>query len=44
MLRQRNSIKDIAINWVIMLLVICPLTVLGMLGFFWGSLKILGAI
>tara|TARA_B100000029_G_C17042174_1_gene766352 strand:+ start:246 stop:380 length:135 start_codon:yes stop_codon:yes gene_type:complete len=44
MLRKRNSWKDIAINWVVMLLVICPLGVLGMLGFIWGSFKLLGAI
>jgi len=44
MLRQRNSIKDIVVNWVVMLLVILPLAAVSSLGFFWVSFKILGAI
>ena len=44
MLRQRDSIKDIAINWVIMLLIILPLASVSMGAFFWVSFKILGAI
>tara|TARA_B100000029_G_scaffold461020_1_gene492480 strand:- start:314 stop:448 length:135 start_codon:yes stop_codon:yes gene_type:complete len=44
MLRERNSIKDVIINWVIMLVVISPMAVLGMLGYLYGMLWLLGAI
>lgn len=35
MLRERDSIKDIVINWIIMILIIAPLMALNMLGLFW---------
>ena len=44
MLRNRESIKDIVINWIIMLLIIAPLVTASSLGFFWVSFKLLGAI
>ena len=43
-LRDNNGIKDVMINWLIMLMIFCPLGAVGMLGYFWISLKILGAI
>ena len=44
MLRNRESFKDVIINWIIMLLIIAPLLVVASIGFFWVSLKLLGAI
>jgi hypothetical protein len=44
MLQQRNSIKDIIINWVIMLVVMLPTTALGVLGYLYGMLWLLQAI
>jgi hypothetical protein len=44
LLRENNGIKDVMINWLIMLMILCPLGAVGMLGFFWISFKILGAI
>jgi hypothetical protein len=44
MLQQRNSIKEIIINWVIMLVVILPATALGVLGYLQGMLWLLQTI
>ena len=44
MLRDRETISDIIINWFIMLLIICPLVSVSMLGIFWIIFKILGAV
>ena len=35
MLRKKDSMKDVVINWIIMILIIAPLMALNMLGFFW---------
>jgi hypothetical protein len=44
MLQQRNSIKDIIINWVIMLVVMLPTATLGVLGYLYGMLWLLQTI
>ena len=44
MLRERNTITDVIINWVIMLVVIIPMIALGGLGYMYGMLWLLGAI
>ena len=44
LLRENNGWKDVAINWVVMITILCPMGALGMLGYLWISLKILGAI
>jgi len=44
MLQQRNSIKDIFINWVIMLAIVLPTAAIGMLGYLYGMLWLLQAI
>ena len=44
MLRENNGWKDVVVNWITMILIICPIGAISMLGFFWISFKILGAI
>lgn len=44
MLRERNTIADVIINWVIMLVVIMPMIVAAFLGYMYGMLWLLGAI
>ena len=44
MLQQRNSIKDIIINWVIMLVVMLPTAALGVVGYLCGMLWLLQTI
>tara|TARA_Y100000310_G_C19984138_1_gene491173 strand:+ start:83 stop:217 length:135 start_codon:yes stop_codon:yes gene_type:complete len=44
MLRQRDSIKDIIINWIIMILIILPVASIGLVYGFASVLWVLGAI
>ena len=44
LLRENNCWKDVAINWIVMITILCPLGAVAMLGLFWISFKILGAI
>ena len=44
MLRENNGWKDVAINWVVVITILCPLGAVSMMGFLWVSLKILGAV
>ncbi len=44
MLREKESVSDIVINWIIMLLIICPLFS-GIAWFcFWICFKLFGAV
>ena len=43
-MRDRNSIKDVVFNWVVLLGVYMPMAVGAMLGYLYGMLYILGAI
>ena len=43
MLRERNSIKDVIINWVIMLLIILPVASIGLVYSFAAVLWAIGA-
>ena len=40
MLRENNGWKDVAINWIVMITILCPLGVVAMLGYLWISLHI----
>tara|TARA_R100000329_G_C7515954_1_gene181859 strand:- start:218 stop:364 length:147 start_codon:yes stop_codon:yes gene_type:complete len=44
MLRENNGWKDVAINWVVMITILCPLGAVSMMGLLWISFKILGMI
>jgi hypothetical protein len=44
MLRENHGWKDVVVNWIIMILIICPLGAAAMIAFLWISFKILGAI
>jgi len=44
MLRKKESISDVVVNWLIMLLIILPLISVSMIGFFWICFKIFGAV
>jgi len=41
MLRENNGCKDVLVNWITMILIICPLGAVSILGFFWVIFSIL---